>query len=86
MRAKKIGTKEIIVTRGFNQAEPPIGKLLLRDDVEIPYNSVFAIGGRLLEQDENGNITKFELLEVSLIPDDNYKKFLQRERQMKKAA
>ncbi len=72
--------REIIVTKNFNQSEPPIGKLLLMDGVEIPYNSVFALGGIIHEKDKNGNITKFELVEVSLIPDDNYIKFLEREK------
>jgi len=76
-------SKTVLVTRDFDKSELPIGELIPRDDVEVPYGSVFALGGEVLEmeKDKDGNtiITKFGLLEISLIPDTNYIEYLKRE-------
>ena len=68
--------KEFIVTRGFNNVDI-IGKLQLVHGVEIPFGSVFALGGIVKRKhvDENGKdvVDEFELMEVSLIADTNYK-------------
>ena len=73
---KKMKSKDIIITKNFDRKKV-VGKAKLLSNIIIPYNSVFAIGGRILEQKGN-KITKFELLEISLISDTNYKKFLER--------
>ena len=45
----------------------------LAKGVKIPFNSVFSFGG-IVRKKEGNEITEFELLEISLIPDSQYKK------------
>jgi hypothetical protein len=67
--------RQFTVTRGFN-SQDVIGILNLEDSVEVPFESVFALGGIVKKShtDESGNdiVDEFELIKVSLIPDRNY--------------
>jgi hypothetical protein len=68
--------KEIIVTRAFNNQDI-IGRLVLQDGVEVPFDTVFAIGGVVKKKhtDQQGVevIDKFDVLEVSRIKDRDYR-------------
>lgn len=52
----------ILVTRNFDKLDP-IGYLTLRDDVEIPPHSVFALGYLMQGEDK-----AVKVQEVSLVP------------------
>jgi len=69
--------KNILVTKSFDKSKA-IGEMIIDGD-KLPKggNYVFAIGGKVLEKKGN-KITKFELLEISLIPNFNYKKYLEK--------
>jgi hypothetical protein len=56
--------QQIIVTRGFNNADV-IGSLQLADGIEVASDEVLAFGGVVKPEG-------FELLEISLIKDSNY--------------
>lgn len=70
--------KEYPVTVGFGQQL--IGKLTLLPDTKIPMDCVFALGGKVTKRHKDAKgkqvIDEFELTEVSLITDENYKKHL----------
>ena len=70
--------KTIPCTVFFDKTRSPIGTLSI-DERKLPKGAdyVFAIGGIVKEKVGN-KITKFELLEISLVPDRNYKKYLEK--------
>jgi hypothetical protein len=67
----EVSARKIPVTRGFNKFDV-IGFLTLLDDVDIPPDTVFAIGYIVDERAEDGTVTKIKVIEVSLIPDRDY--------------
>lgn len=64
---------KIPVTRGFDKTDV-IGFLTLRDDVDIPLDSVFALA--YTKQPDGTS----KVQEVSLIPDSNYLQYLKDEK------
>lgn len=67
---------EVPVTVGFCQNTPPIGVVkILKSALPDTPNFVLSIGGKILERID-GEVTKFEILEFSLISDEEYKGYL----------
>ncbi len=66
---------KIPVTRGFDKLNV-IGFLTVRDDVDIPIDSVFALGYTSIALSSDGKPTKIQVQEVSLIPDSSYLQYL----------
>lgn len=57
---------KILVTRNFDKTDP-IGYLTLQEGIDIPPDSEFALGYRILERASNGTVTKIQVQEVSLV-------------------
>lgn len=67
---------EVPVTVGFRRDTPPIGVVkILKSALPEKPNFVLSIGGKILERID-GEVTKFEVLEFSLISDEEYKGYL----------
>ena len=71
---------KIPVTRGFDKLDV-IGFLTLRDDVDIPLDSVFALGYSTIELSSDGKPTKIQVQEVGLISDSKYTEYLKSEKE-----
>ncbi len=63
--------RKIPVTKGFDKVHP-IGFLTLHDDVDIPPDSVFALGYVVEERADDGTPTKIQVWEVSLVSASEY--------------
>jgi hypothetical protein len=67
---------KIPVTRNFDNSDL-IGMLTLRDDVDIPPNSVFSLGYVIEDRASDDTPTKIQVRGVSLIPDESYIRYIQ---------
>lgn len=61
-KQKGSSLRNLPVTRNYDH-DDTIGTLTLREDVDVPFESVFAIGGHMISHNH------FVLREISLIPE-----------------